>query len=149
MKNRYTLAEILRLHTVAELKQMAKGYGLKGYSKLKKEEVIELIAPAFLEEEEMHLKFLVATKEEIEDFERALSEQIVVEPDTYKYYYWQTLGYAFINNQYEVQIPQEIEDLYYKVKNTKQYQITRMRTSLIHEYALACTSLYAVMELLR
>ena len=147
MRMKYRLKDLLRANPVNNLKDMAKELGLKGYSKRKKDELINLLYGWILEETSMEFKFLTATDKEIKQLETAIEEKVEIRPDTFFYRYWEKLGLAYITIDYEVIIPIEVEKEYYRIKETIRYQEARSRFQIIDQYALACTNLYSIIEL--
>lgn len=72
MRSKYKLREILNVNSVTHLKDMAKEFGMKGSSKLKKNELINALCSSILEQASMEFKFLVATDKDIEQLETAM-----------------------------------------------------------------------------
>lgn len=147
MKTTYTFAEVLGEYTVAELKEMAKGLKLSGYSRMKKDEVIELIKGITLDRELVTLKFLTASERDMELFEEAMNHTVLVDQNAMGYRYWLEMLVAFITKKHAIVIPTEIQEEYAKFKADEELQADRKLNALIHEYALACTNLYSIIAL--
>lgn len=149
MKEKYTLQEILGYHTATDLKDMAKTLGLRGYSKLKKDELVTLVSEGILDEGSLTNILLAATDRELDDIEEAMKRQVTVEPGTTWRRYWCDLCMAFVSTDGEVEIPIELEKAYNKIKKSKDYQSLRERTGMFHRYAMACTNLYVLIPMER
>lgn len=147
MRSKYKLREILNVNSVTHLKDMAKEFGMKGSSKLKKKELINALCSSILEQASMEFKFMVATDKNIEQLETAMKQKVVIKPNTFFYLYWQRLGFAYISINNEVMIPIEVEEEYRRIKESTRYQEARNRFLIIDLYALACTNLYSIIEL--
>lgn len=147
MSKKITLEEILNLHTVPDLKEMAKGVGLKGYSKWKKADFIEALKQNFLNENDLKIKFLAATQREISLLESAINTTVIVGDDIVSYLFWVDLHIAFITEENEVHIPMEVQEVYNKVKENSIFKKTQSSNFLIDQYVLACTNLYSIIEL--
>ena len=62
------LRDICNNNTAAQLKEIAKSHGLSGYSKMKKAELVELIANHLLDYDTIENSLLLATDKELEAF---------------------------------------------------------------------------------
>jgi hypothetical protein len=147
MRSKYKLIDILSVNSVNNLKNMAKEFGLRGCSKLKKNELLNALCSYILEQASMEFKFLAATDKDIEQLETAMKQKVVIKPDTFFYRYWERLGFAYISINYEVMIPIEVDEEYLRIKENTRYQEARNRFLIIDFYALACTNLYSIIEL--
>lgn len=147
MSERLTFEQILENHTVTELRDILKEAGLKGYSKMKKNEMVDQITALALDENMAQKKFLYATDQEIEDLKRAATEKVTIEKDSMQYYYWENLCFAFITQDYEVDIPAEAVKLYEKISKKESFVKQRERVSCLMEYAMAAANLYGVIEM--
>ncbi len=145
MKPNNTLKEILDGHSADDVKVIGKAIGIKSYSKMKKENLIDAIAEFMLDEENLNMRFLVADDIDIEIFEEALEGKDKIE-NPYIYRYWMEAFYIFFTVEDDADIPLEIKNHYLKLKNLKSYQESREKFSIINNYALACTNLYSVID---
>lgn len=146
MRMKFPLHEILELHTVQDLKNMAKEFGVSGYSKLKKGELAALLCENILKEDTASEKLLCATNREIEHLEKAIREEVIIEENTFWYEYWERICFAFITTDKEVRIPAEITEMYEKIKNDDSYRRDRERAETLFAYARACTNLYSLID---
>ncbi|WP_426348690.1 YecA family protein [Alloiococcus sp. CFN-8] len=145
MKPNYTLKEILDGHSADDVKVIGKAIGIKSYSKMKKENLINAIVEFMLDEKNLNMRFLVADDIDIEIFEEALEGKEKIE-NPYIYRYWMEAFFIFFTVEGNADIPIEIKNHYLNLKNFKSYQESKERLSIINSYALACTNLYSVID---
>lgn len=138
------LSEVLKKHTVKELKEMSKAFGIQGYSKLKKDELIEFVEASLLNFETAKQVFLCADEEEMDLFRQSLNGEVVIQPDDYyKCIYFFVSGYYFLTEENSIIIPDEVKDLYEKLF-TAEFIAEKARFDLILSYCVACTNLYGI-----
>ncbi|MBR3772731.1 MAG: SEC-C domain-containing protein [Clostridium sp.] len=138
------LSEVLKKHTVKELKDMSKAFGIAGYSKLKKDELIEYVEASLLNYETAKQVFLCADEEEMDIFKRALSgETAIPQEEYYKCIYFFVSGYYFLTEDNGIIIPDEVKDLYEKIF-TAEFMEEKARFDLVLKYCVACTNLYGI-----
>lgn len=138
------LKEVLKKHTVKELKEMSKSMGIQGYSKLKKDELLEYVEASLLNYETAKQVFLCADEEEMEIFEQSLNEELVLQPeDFYKCVYFFVSGYYYLTENNSIIVPDEVKDLY-KQLFTAEFIKEKERFDLIIKYCVACTNLYGI-----
>lgn len=138
------LCEVLKKHTVKELREMSKAFGIQGYSKLKKEELIELVEASLINYETARQVFLCADEDEMELFRQSLKEEIVIQPDDfYKCVYFFVSGYYFLTPENSIIVPDEVKDLYEKLF-TAEFIAEKERFDLILKYCVACSNLYGI-----
>lgn len=141
-----SLIDILISHNVPDLKYMAKNLGIKGYSKLRKAELLEVIYGQILDAKTLQERFLVANDKEIKFLEEAIENKINIESDSRDYVYWMSLAFAFATEDFEIHIPTEIKEVYAVIKDIESYNENRRITTIIDEYATACTNLYEIIH---
>ena len=142
------IRDLLAKKKVAELRELAKAIGLKGYSKLKKDDLTSLIIDAIVNEEYVQKVVFFANNRELELFERKLKEEVpFVEEDLLKYLYLFKSLFYFVNEENEEEnefiIPQEIKELYNRVF-TKEFKAKRDRFQLVSDYITAGANLYGM-----
>lgn len=138
------LCEVLNKHTVKELKEMSKAFGIQGYSKLKKDELIEYVEASLLNYETAKQVFLCADQEEMELFEQSLGKEVEVAPEEYyKCIYFFVSGFYFLTKENTIIIPDEVKDLY-ETLFTSDFVKEKERFDLVISYCVACTNLYGV-----
>lgn len=138
------LSEVLKKHTVKELKEMSKAFGIQGYSKLKKDELIEFVEASLLNFETAKQVFLCADETEMDLFRQSLNEEVVIQPDDYyKCIYFFVSGYYFLTEENSIIIPDEVKDLYEKLF-TAEFIAEKARFDLVLNYCVACTNLYGI-----
>ena len=138
------LCEVLKKHTVKELKDMSKAFGIAGYSKLKKDELIEYVEASLLNYETAKQVFLCADEEEMELFKRSLDgETAIPQEEYYKCIYFFVSGYYFLTEDNGIIIPDEVRDLYEKIF-TAEFIEEKARFDLVLKYCVACTNLYGI-----
>jgi len=138
------LKEILNKHTVKELKEMAKSFGIQGYSKLKKDELISFIEASLLNYEACKEIFLKADEDEMEMFKEALKTEVTMEDEQYYLYeYFFVHGYYYLSDEHKIIIPDEVRELYEKIFSGD-FDKEKNRFDYIAEYCFACTNLYGI-----
>ena len=103
----YTLAEVLGKHTIAELKQMTQVLEVKVLSKAKKQEIIDALSAKLLDKELLTAWLLAAGKQEIEELELAMAEDVVIAEESGRFYYWRNLPVVFVTGDGVVVVPSE------------------------------------------
>lgn len=101
----YTLAEVLGKHTIAELKQMTQVLEVKVLSKAKKQEIIDALSAKLLDKELLTAWLLAAGKQEIEELELAMAEDVVIAEESGRFYYWRNLPVVFVTGDGVVVVP--------------------------------------------
>lgn len=147
MGKKETFLELLDQQTVTELKHLAKELELNHYSKLRKQQIMEMIRDAVLVEKEMKIKFLGAMDQDLKALERAIKEEVWIEEDSFEYGYFTRLHLAFVDKKNVVHIPIEVEQEYEKLKRDTNFWDTRKRNAIIEQYAIACVNLYEIIKL--
>lgn len=138
------LSEVLKKHTVKELREMSKAFGIQGYSKLKKDELIEIVEASLINYETAKQVFLCADEEEMELFKQSFDKEIAIDPnDFYKCVYFFVSGYYFLTEENSIIIPDEVKDLYEKIF-TPEFIAEKARFDLVLKYCVACTNLYGI-----
>lgn len=138
------LKEVLKKHTVKELKEMSKAFGIQGFSKLKKDELLDYVEASLLNYETAKQVFLCADEKEMEVFRRSLKEEVVLLPeDYYKCVYFFVSGYYYLTEKNSIIVPDEVKDLYEKLF-TEEFIKEKERFDLILKYCVACTNLYGI-----
>lgn len=138
------LSEVLKKHTVKELKDMSKAFGIQGYSKLKKDELIEYVEASLLNYETAKQVFLCADDKEMELFKQAIKEEVIVsEEDYYKCAYFFVSGYYYLTDGNGIIVPDEVKDLYEKLF-TAEFIAEKERFDLVIKYCVACSNLYGI-----
>lgn len=137
----------LSCYAVEDLKDIAKKHGLKGYSKLKKKELMNVIIGCVLDEDIAKEYFMNAKAKEYDFFDRLYNgnlknETIGIE----QYLYWIDGGYLFIQDNINIMILDETKALYKKI-NTKTFQKKRKNFEMISDYLMACKNLYGIISI--
>lgn len=139
-----SIFHILNCYSMGDLLKLADFLKMKGYSQLKKEELIELITSKTLDPEFASKKFLFADDDEIHFFEgcmnipkRADENGILILFDMLMF------GYCHINYKDEFVVPDEVSRLFREI-NTKEFQKARTRLHLILDYFMAANHLYGI-----
>lgn len=138
------LSEVLKKHTVKELREISKAFGIQGYSKLKKDELIEYVEASLLNYENAKQVFLCADEEEMEVFKQSLDSEIQVkQEDFYKCVYFFVSGYYYLTEDNSIIVPDEVKDLY-KQLFTAEFIAEKERFDLVIKYCVACSNLYGI-----
>ncbi len=141
------LSEVLKKHTVKELKEIAKASGMQGYSKMKKDEIISKLAVLLLEKETAEQIFLCADAKEMELFQDAMNREIVVSPEEYyKCVYFFVSGFYYLSDKNSIIVPDEVKDLYAQIF-TEEFIKIKTRFDLIMDYSVAGVNLYGVVPI--
>ena len=147
MQTTFTFAEVLGEYTVVELRDMARDIRLSGYSKMKKDELIDLIKGVVLDRDLMILKYLVASDREMELLEEAMKTKVVVDKNVMGYRYWLEVLVAFISKKHQIIVPLEIQEAFASFKADKALMEDRKLNAVIDQYALSCTNLYSIIDM--
>lgn len=137
----------LSCYAVEDLKDIAKKHGLKGYSKLKKKELMNAVIGCILDENIAKEYFMNAKEKEYDFFDRLYNGKL--ENETIgigQYLYWVDGGYLFIQDDVNIVILNETKALYKKI-NTKAFQKKRKNFRMISDYLLACKNLYGIFSM--
>ncbi|MDO5291444.1 MAG: Rho termination factor N-terminal domain-containing protein [bacterium] len=142
------IRELLAKKKVTDLREIAKASGLKGYSKLKKDDLTSLIEEAIINEEYVQKVVFFANNRELALFERKLTENVpFVEDDIISYLYMYKSLFYFMNeenpDENEFLIPDDIKALYEKVF-TKEFKSKRDRFQLVADYIVANANMYGM-----
>ena len=137
----------LSCYSVEDLKDIAKQHGLKGYSKLKKKELMSAVVGCILDENIAKEYFMNAKEREYDFFDRLYSGKLENETiGAAQYLYWIDGGYLFIQDDVNITILKETKALYKKI-NTKAFQKKRKNFRMVSDYLLACKNLYGIFSI--
>ena len=144
-----TLAEVLEKKTVEELKELASICEVKGYSKLRKAELINACADA-INDEELFVEHLYLLSDKAWTFYRYVygcKGDVIVDDAPIECIISESMGYLYseeiANDKILFVIPEEIKALYKKVMDGGFAKI-KERSDLIHSYAEAAVNLYGI-----
>ena len=143
----YTLAEVLGKHTIAELKQMTQVLEVKVLSKAKKQEIIDALSAKLLDKELLTAWLLAAGKQEIEELELAMAEDVVIAEESGRFYYWRNLPVVFVTGDGVVVVPSETAEVYNEIKSDSEYAQKRSRINVFDEYLMSCVNLYRAIDI--
>lgn len=143
----YTFRELASKMTATKVKQELKRLGIMGYSRLRKEALLELFQSTILEEGHLRASFLEATNQEIRNLEQAIRLDLRVPPETWFYGYWIAQYLCFVGEDLILHIPREVERYYEELKKDRRFWKLKSRVLQIEQYAKACTNLYGVLTL--
>ncbi len=141
------LDTILNSHIVDDLKEMAKTLRIKGYSKLKKAELVDLLSEEIADYDRLEKACLTATENDILNLTRVTKEDVYINPESFSYQYWARLCIVFVTVEGRVHTPVEIENTIKVILMSKKFEKARTRAEWINRYALACVNLYSIIEL--
>ena len=135
------LDTILNSHIVDDLKEMAKTLRIKGYSKLKKAELVDLLSEEIADYDRLEKACLTATENDILNLTRVTKEDVYINPESFSYQYWARLCIVFVTVEGRVHTPVEIENTIKVILMSKKFEKARTRAEWINRYALACVNL--------
>lgn len=147
MSTQYTLAQLLSVYHLTDLKELAKENRIKGYSNLRKMELIQYLSKELLDPIFLEIIFEYASKEDIKQLEKAMKETVVINPQFFFYHYWIRHGLVCVASTGEVFVPSELPALYEKITSKMSYQKYRKEYDLFEQYAHACIELYDIIDL--
>lgn len=137
----------LSCYAMEDLKDIAKKHGLKGYSKLKKKELTNVVIGCILDEDIAKEYFMNAKEKEYDFFDRLYNGKLENETiGIEQYLYWVDGGYLFIHDDVNITILNETKALYKKI-NTKAFRKKRKSFRMVSDYLLACKNLYGIISL--
>lgn len=138
------LRDICNNNTATQLKEIAKSHGLSGYSKMKKAELVELIASHLLNYDTIENSLLLASNDELAAFEQVCSGNTVkLEEDAMNYVYFFMKGYYNINNEQEISVPDEVKRMFPLINSTE-FQKRRAQFQTTLDYCKAGVNLYGI-----
>lgn len=141
------LREICNNNTATQLKEIAKSHGLSGYSKLKKAELVDLLANHLLDYDTIENCLLLATNEELEVFKEVCQgEEKLLEEDASNYIYFFMQGYYNINGKQQISIPDEVKRMF-PIIYSAQFQKKRTAFQTILDYCKAGVNLYGIVPI--
>ena len=138
------LRDICNNNTAAQLKEIAKSHGLSGYSKMKKAELVELIANHLLDYDTIENSLLLATDKELEAFAKVCSgETVKLIEDASDYVYFFMQGYYNINGEQEISTPDEIKRMF-PIIHSAEFSKRRSAFQTVLNYCKAGVNLYGI-----
>lgn len=141
------LREICNNNTATQLKEIAKSHGLSGYSKMKKAELVDLVAGHLLNYDTIEESLLLAEDREMAAFEEVCKgQQVTLEGDATNYIYFFMKGYYNINANQEISVPDEIRRMFPLIYSS---QLKEQRTSFhrVLDYCKAGVNLYGIVSI--
>ena len=128
-------------YTVEELKNIARTIKLRGFSKLKKQDLMDKIEEAILDKEFATEFFKGLYEEEFEIFTNAIKED--VEFEDYMPLVVEEYGYAYVTDKGVVKIDEKVKNLFNEIQ-TKEFKEERAKQQLILSYCDAAINLYGI-----
>lgn len=146
----YSLAEILALKNVTELRKLGKVLQIKYYSKLTKPELIPAIAETMKQLYTLRSCFYALSEMEWEFFQKAAAKKCFQTKKVYinSYHISQSMGLLqcfYSENKLSFVVPDEIRAAYWELAKTDFSEDKRFR-DLLNNYAIAAVSLYGVIS---
>ena len=141
------LREICNNNTATQLKEIAKSHGLSGYSKMKKAELVELVATHLLNYDTIEDSLFLANDKEIAAFQQVCGGNVVkLEEDVMDYIYFFMKGYYNINNDQEISVPDEIKRMFPLIYSAE-FQKKRANFQQVLDYCKAGVNLYGIVPI--
>ena len=141
------LREICNNNTATQLKEIAKSHGLSGYSKMKKAELVDLVAAHLLNYDTIEDSLLLANDKELAAFEQVCGGKTVkLEEDATDYIYFFMQGYYNINGEQEISIPDEIKRMFPLIYSAE-FQKRRANFHQVLDYCKAGVNLYGIVPI--
>ncbi|MEY8354408.1 SEC-C metal-binding domain-containing protein [Lachnospiraceae bacterium 54-53] len=138
------IAAVFECYDKNNIMEIAKRHGMSGYSRLKKEELIECTIAHILDREVMKSYFLCARDSEIKLFEQVLAgNHQVPDYETEEMDFFYAGGYVTAGTGNYFMAAEEVEKAYEEL-NTPDFRMERGRISLIGDYLCAANALYAI-----
>lgn len=118
-----SMEDLVNQYTVEELRQIVKLHEIPGAHKYRKSELVSCIVKSILEKEYMKKYFMLASNEELELFEQILDAELEgMEEETLMFGYFFQGGYAFVDDQGEVFVPEEVRTAYEQICTSQFYR---------------------------
>lgn len=127
-------------YNMEQLKKIAKTREIRGFSKLKKQELINRIRECILDKDNMYKFFKVLPKKEFNIFKKAMNEEYILEDD---FLILEENGYVYVSNDGLVNVSEEIKDAFNNME-TKEFKLERDRYELVCSYCDAAINLYGI-----
>ncbi len=147
----FTISRMLSEKNVTTLKKMAKALKIKGYTKMKKEELEVNLGAVLCEDEKIAEVFCFLDKKKWNLFENIFKLECIEVDEKSKtaIAFMETLGivYRFTYEKVDyVSIPKEVKRVYETVIKTE-FNAKRQRISLIDDYANSAMALYGLIKI--
>ncbi|MGB5824038.1 MAG: SEC-C metal-binding domain-containing protein [Proteocatella sp.] len=147
----FTISRMLSEKNVTTLKKIAKYCKLKGYSKMKKEELEGSLEGALCEEDRLRETLYFLDNKKWKLFVSLVSEEYIeLDDNTEKLYAnmeYRGIIHKFSNNKISyLTVPNEIKTSYSNLKNTD-FENKKQRLALINDYANASMALYGLVKI--
>lgn len=147
----FTISRMLSEKNVTTLKKMAKAWKLKGYTKMKKEELEVNLGVVLCEEEKIAEVFCLLDKKKWNLFESISKVECIEVDEKAKapITFMENLGivYKFTYEKADyATIPQEVKRAYENAAKTE-FNAKRQRISLIDDYANSAMALYGLIKI--
>ena len=86
-------------------------------------------------------------KQEIEELELAMAEDVVIAEESGRFYYWRNLPVVFVTGDGVVVVPSETAAVYNEIKSDSEYAQKRSRINVFDEYLMSCVNLYRAIDI--
>lgn len=141
------LRDICNNNTAVQLKEIAKSHGLSGYSKMKKGELVELLANHLLNYDTIEDSLLLASDKELEAFEQVCSgKEVKLTEDASDYVYFFMQGYYNINAEQEISVPDEVKRMF-PIIYSADFRKKRLAFQNVLDYCKAGVNLYGIVPI--
>ncbi|WP_055109308.1 Rho termination factor N-terminal domain-containing protein [Paenibacillus ihumii] len=145
-----SLPDILQDLTKVRLSSLASACNLPGRSKMKKQELIEALTAYMTDAEHLQSALLITDALEWQLFESLLRQPVLQNNLILIEHYWYLMNHGlvftyFSEGQLYIVMPDEIRDAYAQLDHAD-FHNKRTGIQLVHEYILAMTHLYGVIE---
>ena len=134
---------ILFNYNMEKLKEIARNRKIRGFSRLKKEELVNKIEESLLDEDFAYEFFKKIDKIEFDTFKKSIAtnnkicDKLIFASDLEDY------GYIYVTEDKDVIVDNNIKNIFEKIQ-TNQFKKDRQRYQLINDYCDAAINLYGI-----
>jgi len=144
MENTIYLIQCLKSMTVETLKELAKDNYVKGYSKLRKQELVQCLWIYLTSRNHVRNVMIHSSTEEIEIFIKAMSGSVIRNSANYLIGYWGERGLAYAVPDGRIYVPYDIQECVKKVMEDPEFENKRKKNELLEKYCMAFANLYQI-----
>lgn len=144
MEKQLLLVQCLSTLTMDALKEIARDNFIKGYSSLRKKELVYYLTLQLLYEKRVKNVMIHAVSSEIAMLEKAMSGEVILSQKTCDISYWGARGLVFNTPDGKVHVPDDVAQLCQKILKNPEFEQKRKESELLERYCRAFANLYHV-----
>lgn len=136
---------ILEQETIKEIKELAVMFGISGYSKMRKQEMIEYIIEKLTDVDRCRQLLLLATDKELTLLDKIIKKEVEFHQDfeVEDVLYFLVQGFAFLSKKGKLQISEEMAAIFSQIRD-EEFVKEQQRIHTIHQYTGGLVKLYGI-----